>query len=488
MGLALVLTLFAATYRPEKGVTTPDYVPPAMFAIAGVLACVALLQAHTRFRASRTVALLGYVVDAAGVLGASLLYTFDPRQYVPALLVVVQAEGGVVLGLGGGFLAWGLTSAAYVWIGFIDRSITGQGVSVLDEVIRIGVGLILSLGGSFLSDELSGQRERRLAVRERELRRLQEDEARYRSLVEEIPVVTYVDAVDRASSTIYISPKVEEWLGHPPSEWTSDAGLWAKLLHPEDHDWVLAENLRTNATLEPFKAEYRLVAKDGHVVWVRDEAVLVRDEEGHPEVWQGVMVDITERKRAEEEIAFLAYHDELTGLPNRLTFERTLDLAIARARRRGSVVAVLFVDLDDFKRVNDSLGHAAGDELLRQVADRLSGAVRDTDVVARHAGDEFLVLLGDLETLDEESGALSPLAQAEVVADRMHHALDRSFRIGGSEVKVSASVGISRFPVDADAPKDLLEKADIAMYQSKKQAPAGSVVFGASQAAGDIGP
>src|SRR5438093_190711 len=166
MGLALVLTLFAATYRPQSGATTPDYVPPAMFAIAGALACVALLQARARFRGSRGVALLGYAVDAAGVLGASLLYTFDPRQYVPALLVVVQAEGGVVLGLGGGFLAWGLTSAAAVWIGFIDRSITGQGVSVLDEVIRIGVGLILSLGGAFLSDELAGQRDRRLALRE----------------------------------------------------------------------------------------------------------------------------------------------------------------------------------------------------------------------------------------------------------------------------------------------------------------------------------
>jgi diguanylate cyclase (GGDEF)-like protein len=269
------------------------------------------------------------------------------------------------------------------------------------------------MGGGFLADELSGERDRRSAVREEELLRLQEDEARYRSLVEEIPVVTYVDAVDRSSSTIYISPRVEDLLGYSPSEWTADATLWSGLLHPDDREWVLAESLRTNATHEPFKAEYRLTAKDGHVVWVRDDAVL-------------------------------------------------------------------FVDLDDFKRVNDTLGHAAGDELLRQVADRLAGAVRDTDVVARHAGDEFLVLLGDLETLVEDTGTLSPLAQAERVADRIHHSLDRPFHLAGSEVMVSASIGISRFPIDADTPKDLLVKADTAMYQSKKTAPAGSVVFGAN--------
>src|SRR5213078_589364 len=105
----------------------------------------------------------------------------------------------------------------------------------------------------------------------------------------------------------------------------------------------------------------------------------------------------TDRKRAEEQVAFLAYHDKLTGLPNRLMFERVLDLALARARRSDLAVGVLFLDLDNFKLVNDSLGHAAGDELLREMASRLGGAVRATDIVARQGGDEFLVLLADLE-------------------------------------------------------------------------------------------
>jgi diguanylate cyclase (GGDEF)-like protein len=239
----------------------------------------------------------------------------------------------------------------------------------------------------------------------------------------------------------------------------------------------MAEIARTNASWEPFKIEYRLIARDGRVVWVRDEAVLMRDEQGRPEAWQGVMVDITERKRAEEEITFLAYHDELTGLPNRLTFERALDLALARGRRRGLVVSVLFVDLDDFKRVNDTLGHAAGDELLRQVTERLTGAVRETDVVARHAGDEFLILLADLDPEPPE-GALDPLGQATLVAERIHESLEQPFVLAAGTTSMSASIGVSRFPLDADTSKDLLNRADAAMYQSKKRASAGTAVYG----------
>ena len=483
LGLAAVLAVYVWSYVPEAGHPAPSYVAPSVLAIAGVLVALAIVQILPANRRRRSVAIIGFVADAAAVLGTLLLYRFDPREYLPALLVVVQAEGGVVLGVGGGVLAWAVTTAAYLWIGYLNRSITETSAHAVEDAVRIGVGLLLALGGGFLADELSGERQRRLAVREQEVRRLQENEARYRTIVEEIPVVTYVDAVDRTSSTIYISPRVEDMLGYSPAEWMGDPGLWPKLLHPDDRDWVMAENIRTNATHEPFKVEYRLIARDGRAVWVRDEAVLIRDEEGNPEAWQGVMVDITERKRAEEEITVLAYHDELTGLPNRLTFERALELALARGRRRGLVVAVLFVDLDDFKRVNDTLGHAAGDELLRQVAERLTGAVRETDVVARHAGDEFLVLLADLDP-DPVDGGLDPLGQATRVAERIHEALERPFRLIAGRTSMSASVGISRFPIDADSAKELLNRADAAMYQSKKRAPAGSAVYGGE----DLGP
>ncbi len=131
---------------------------------------------------------------------------------------------------------------------------------------------------------------------------LREAEARYRTLVEQIPAIIYIDAPDAVSSAIYMSPHTEAMLGYSPEEWVADPEFWLKLLHPDDRERVLAENTRTNLTGEPFCIEYRLIARDGRVVWVRDVAVLVKDEAGQPRYWQGVMLDITDRKRAEEEL------------------------------------------------------------------------------------------------------------------------------------------------------------------------------------------
>ncbi len=133
-------------------------------------------------------------------------------------------------------------------------------------------------------------------------RALKENEGRYRSLVENIPAVVYVDRVDAESSTMYISPRVEQLLGYLPEEFTSDAGFWPEILHPDDREMVLAENERTNRTGEPFRMQYRMISKDGSVVWVQDEAVLIRDEAGEPLYWQGVFADITDRKRVEEKL------------------------------------------------------------------------------------------------------------------------------------------------------------------------------------------
>ena len=475
LGLALAIGVFGLTYRPASGHSGPAYVRPMTLAIAVGLAALAMLQLTGANRSSRRLAFLSFVADAVAVLGTIGLYSFDPRRYLLALVVVVQAEGGVVLGLTGGLIAWAGISIGYLGLEFAASHVSNAPVQPVELAIRIGAGLLLGLGGGLISDELSGERQQRLAERESELRHLQEAEARYRSLVEQIPVITYIDAVDRTSSAIFISPQVEEVVGYRPQEWISDPTLWTKLLHPEDRGRVLAQNERTNLTGDPFKAEYRLVARDGRVVWVRDEAILMRDERGRAQYWQGVMVDITERKVAEEEVTFLAYHDKLTGLPNRLMFERVLDLALARARRRDLAVAVLYMDLDNFKEVNDTLGHAVGDEVLGQMAHRLSSAVRATDVVARQGGDEFLVLLADL---DREGGglALGALSLAEAVAERIHHALESPFKLGDQEFRITASIGVSYYPISGDDAEELLKQADDAMYRSKRIAP-GSTVF-----------
>jgi diguanylate cyclase (GGDEF)-like protein/PAS domain S-box-containing protein len=321
--------------------------------------------------------------------------------------------------------------------------------------------------------------------RKRAERELREAEMRYRSLVERIPVVTYVDAVDRTSSTVYVSPQVEPMLGYPAAAWEADRDLWVRLLHPQDRERVLAEHERTNATGEPFTVEYRLVHRDGHDVWIRDEALLVRNARGEPQFWQGVMLDITSRKLAEEQMTYLAYHDQLTGLPNRAMFEELLGLALARARRQDGAVGVIYLDLDHFKVVNDTLGHAAGDELLRGVGARMRDVARATDVVARVGGDEFLVLLADLPR-EDSPGADGALAVARSVAERIRAALREPFVVDGTDVSTGASVGISVYPNDASDAGMLMANADTAMYRSKRGGRAGHIVVaGAHRAAAE---
>jgi diguanylate cyclase (GGDEF)-like protein/PAS domain S-box-containing protein len=300
-------------------------------------------------------------------------------------------------------------------------------------------------------------------------------EHQYRSMVERGPAVTYIDGPDGTASTIFISAQVESVLGFTPEEWVADPGLWPRLLHPDDKARAIAENERHNETGEPFRLEYRMFHKDGHVVWVHDEATIERDERGVPRFSHGVLMDISERKESEDRVAFLTYHDSLTGLPSRSMFEELLDLSIARARHHEGAVAVLCVDLDDFRLVNDSLGHAHGDALLKMVADRLREATRETDLVARRGGDQFLMLLSDLER--EGAGELdAAILKAEAAAQRVQETLAAPFVVGGTELYVSVSVGISLFPQDADDAGSLQRNAEAAMYESKKAGPSGYVV------------
>jgi diguanylate cyclase (GGDEF)-like protein len=169
---------------------------------------------------------------------------------------------------------------------------------------------------------------------------------------------------------------------------------------------------------------------------------------------------VTDRRDAEEQIAHLAYHDALTGLPNRALLQEHLDLALARARRQGDAVALLYLDLDDFKLVNDSLGHQAGDTLLSKVAARLLARRRDADLLARHGGDEFLLLLSDLDPQNAEDIARS-------AATAMLGNLQTPFVVAGAEFHIGASVGISLYPRDAHDAETLLRHADAAMYQGK---------------------
>ncbi len=274
------------------------------------------------------------------------------------------------------------------------------------------------------------------------------------------------------------NPGATRMYGHTADE---IVGRNASLLIPPDRPDELAQIMRRLARGERIE-HFETVRwrKDGALIHVSLTMSPIRDQYGNVIACSAIGRDITERKRIEEQIAFLAYHDRLTGLPNRAMFEEIAEMGLARARRSGLAVAVLYLDLDNFKMVNDSLGHAAGDDLLRQVAGRLNEASRETDLVARLGGDEFLVLLTDLSQVrsGEQGAAEAAQLAAETVAGRIHEALMKPFVVADAELYLSTSIGISLFPFDADDARTLLKNADMAMYQSKKGGPAGSALFG----------
>src|SRR5215216_1313258 len=289
--------------------------------------------------------------------------------------------------------------------------------------------------------------------------RLRDAEARYRTLVEQIPAVTYIDPVNDPETSLYTSPQIERMLGYTPQEWQNEK-LWPKRIHPDDRERIQTADERFEAGgEESFSEEYRLMAKDGSVVWVREEAVLVRDEAGEPLYWQGVFYDLTERKALEERLHYQALHDPLTDLPNRRLFMDRLGQALGRTMRWHNQVAVLFMDLDGFKVVNDSLGHDVGDLLLTLVAQRLRRCLRPEDTLARFGGDEFVMLID----------AVDDPAQAVQVAERITEELRRPFIMEGRELYVIASIGISLGGARTHDTDDLLREADTAMYRAKDE-------------------
>ena len=424
--------------------------------------------------------------------------------------------------------------------------------------------------------------------------KLRETETLYRTLVEQIPAMTYLDRAEGAFESVYTSPQVEDMLGYTPEEWRTQE-MWEKRLHPDDRERILAADDRLEEDGEPFNEEYRLLARDGRVVWVREEAVALRNEAGKPLFWQGIIFDITgrreaeealkksetslaeaqrmahlgswewdprtdelywsdetfriygfepgefaptfekllevvhpedramlketlqaalrgsatydlehrvvrpggevrvvhrraeiirnergeplrmvgsihdvtERKALEQRLKHQALHDPLTGLPNRILFADRLDHALTRSERRDGSVVVLFLDLDNFKYVNDSLGHKAGDSLLVAVAGRLRALLRPEDTLARLGGDEFVALLEDV----------GDRSQAMRVVERVGKGMRVPVLVDGRDVFVTASIGVAFSGSAEDRPEDLIRDADAAMYRAKESGKDHHAVF-----------
>ena len=290
-----------------------------------------------------------------------------------------------------------------------------------------------------------------------------EIERRYRTLVEQLPLVIYVDALDAASSNIFTSPQVEWLLGYSVDEWLSDEMLFVKALHPDDRDRVLAAHAHTHRTHQPLSTEYRLRSRDGDYVWVRDEGVVVKGDGGEPLYLQGYLLDISPEREAEEQLRRQAMHDALTGLANRAFFNERLAHAVSIRKAPGEQTALLFVDLDNFKSLNDRFGHPLGDAILEEVGRRLRTLVRAGDTAARLGGDEFALLL---EVVSEP-------AEVARVAERVLAAIAEPVEIDGNRFVPGASIGIAL----GDDARNLLKQADAAMYRAKSQLGVGYAFF-----------
>lgn len=285
---------------------------------------------------------------------------------------------------------------------------------------------------------------------------LRESEEKFRSLAEQSLQGIFVLKHGRIA---YANQMMADITGYDLGDFLGlDQQALEGLIHPADRAFVVAAANGFeigDGEVSP-QSEYRLITKSGEVKWVLQQTRTVQFD-GDLGV-EGVLVEITKRKRAEEQLLQSALHDSLTGLPNRASFHDRVDLALERTRGRSqSPFAVLFLDLDRFKLINDGYGHQAGDRLLVDIAHRLRRAVRPGDTVARLGGDEFTVLIPDIKGPDE----------AVSVAQRIHTALSKPFQVGDQEVFTSASTGIAISSPRYDNPDEILRDADIAMYQAK---------------------
>lgn len=295
-----------------------------------------------------------------------------------------------------------------------------------------------------------------LVVIGRDITQRKQAEEQLKNIMDSLDVAIWsIDA--KTETLLYRSPGTEKIYGYPAQAFFDDPTLFKRIIHPEDVGRVeeMIDQMRTGETIEH---EYRIIQPGGRVRWVRERTLSTFDAYGNLYRFDGIAIDITEKKQSEEKMKFMAYHDALTGLPNRRLFNHCLTDALANAHRTKQKTAVMFVDLDNFKRINDSLGHAVGDQLLKLAVERFAACVSAKDIISRLGGDEFAIILEGISR-----------KQAAAVAERIIDSCNQPFLIEGHELFVSPSIGISFYPEDGDSIEHLVKNADVAMYDAKDQ-------------------
>ncbi len=351
--------------------------------------------------------------------------------------------------------AWVLIAAALVlmtlrrgisWFRLLSGDLTSP-PDMAAELVALAISIFMVTGVAGIASLFHAMR--------RSEQTLQESEARFRTVTEAALAGVYIIQGDLFR---YVNPAFAQIFGYHPEE-VIDKLRPQDLVHPDDRDLV-DSNIRRRLDGETERLQYTLrgLRKDGRIIQCD---VLGRSaiHEGRPAII-GTLVDNTERLRAERQLMYEAFHDALTGLPNRALFVDRLGRALVRAHRHAQYrYAVLFLDLDDFKKIHDSLGHAAGDQLLVEIADRLEWVIRPSDTLARLGGDEFAILLDNLEDVSDASR----------VATRVQNELAMPFDLNTNPVYASASIGIAFSGTGYTHAGDLLRDADLAMYRAKEQ-------------------
>ena len=399
---------------------------------------------------------------AVGLSFCALWLTFHPTAKI-----IVPSEG--LRKFGAAILAGtGINGMHYLAMAGVDYYPSVKKLSTLSSgidnyVLAITIGVaalaILWLGGlaSFFGQQLRAEHARAEA--------LQESEERYQALFELAPdaylSITPDGTIASANqfSADYLGYSKEELIG---------SSAWRTVYEP-DLPWVrqwIDSMFRDKVTIG--ETELRKVRKDGSVFWIRERSKLILDAAGTPVGLNMICRDITQLKQAEEQLRQNAFRDPLTGLPNRVLFMDRLQLAIEHHKRHPEdFFAVLFLDLNRFKVINDSLGHLLGDRLLVAIGDRLQECLRPTDTVARLGGDEFTILIEDV----------ADVSDAIRVAERVNTALASPFDLDGQEIFTAASIGIALSNTGYENSEEVLRDADIAMYRAKSQGTAGYRIF-----------
>ena len=264
--------------------------------------------------------------------------------------------------------------------------------------------------------------------------------------------------INPQSGSLWWSSEFINMLGYDESNAPKNIEEKYSLIHPDDMNWVKSSTERYLAQeASDYNPEYRILRKDGTWIWLEDHGTAEWDDAGLPIRFSGTVVDCTERKRFEQQMMYMVTHDAMTDLPNRTLLNDRLEHALIGNARNGLNVAVLLLDIDRFKLINDSLGYEIGDHLVRAVAQRLQQCIRPTDTLARLSGDEFVVVCEDLASPQE----------AARVAKRLLNSMAQHFMVEGNQLTVGISIGISVSPVDGQNAADILRHADTAMHSAK---------------------